>query len=242
VLSAEAVADQRALLLELGASLSDVFGADGVVWVEGPTEAECFELILSKNDIQSRGIVFLPLRATGDFDGEVADLVCDVYRRLTAVAGLVPTKLAFVLDDEGRSMAKKDEIRHQLDGGAYFLPRRMYENYLLSAGAIASYLNSVGVQVSAAEIGAYLDEVIGRDADKRLYPRGCAGEPRDCVHAANVIEETIAHFAQDTVDYKGNKRAIALHLTRWLLEHEPENLAPVAEFLEPILGNLRIKA
>ncbi len=33
------------LLKDLGTNLSDVFGADRVIWVEGPTERECFPLI-----------------------------------------------------------------------------------------------------------------------------------------------------------------------------------------------------
>ena len=240
VLTAESVADQRALLLELGASLSDVFGADGVVWVEGPTEAECFELILSKHNIPSRGIVFLPVRATGDFEGEAADLVCDIYRRLTAVAGLVPTKLAFVFDDEGRSKARKDEIGRQLNAGAHFLPRRMYENYLLNAGAIASYLKTFSIETDEEEIGRHLDEAITNKTDRRLYPQARLGEPRECLHAANLIEETIAHFGRAKLAYKGNKRAVALYLTKWLLEHEPQTLEPVAAFLRPILEELRL--
>lgn len=39
--------DQSRFLREVGASLADVFGADEVLWVEGPTEEECFPLILS---------------------------------------------------------------------------------------------------------------------------------------------------------------------------------------------------
>jgi predicted ATP-dependent endonuclease of OLD family len=36
----------RYVLDEIGAKLSDVLGADVVVWVEGPTEQDCFPLIL----------------------------------------------------------------------------------------------------------------------------------------------------------------------------------------------------
>ena len=35
-------------LSEIGASLSNVFGADNILWVEGQTEEECFPLILKK--------------------------------------------------------------------------------------------------------------------------------------------------------------------------------------------------
>ena len=38
----------RFFLSEIGARLSDVFGADHILWVEGRTEELCFPLILSR--------------------------------------------------------------------------------------------------------------------------------------------------------------------------------------------------
>ena len=40
--------DQKLLLSEVGARLSDVFGADNILWVEGATEELCFPLIVEK--------------------------------------------------------------------------------------------------------------------------------------------------------------------------------------------------
>jgi hypothetical protein len=240
MLTGDSVADQRAILLELGASLSDVFGADGVAWVEGPTEAECFELILAKYGLPLRGIVFLPVRATGDFDGGVAELVCDVYRRLTAIAGLVPTKVTFIFDDEGRTEGKKAEIGTQLDGNAHFLPRRMYENYLLNASAIASYLEAFGIHADAAEINGHMEAVLARRTDQRFYPGGYPGDdPIACVHAGNVIEDIFSQFGQAKIAYKPHKRAVAIHLTKWLLEHQSDQFSSLVEFLCPVLEGLR---
>jgi predicted ATP-binding protein involved in virulence len=44
-MNARDIREQRSLLAELGVSLSDVFGADSILWVEGPTEEQCFPLI-----------------------------------------------------------------------------------------------------------------------------------------------------------------------------------------------------
>src|SRR5207247_7064382 len=38
----------RTFLAEIGARLSDVFGDDSILWVEGRTEEECFPKILRK--------------------------------------------------------------------------------------------------------------------------------------------------------------------------------------------------
>jgi predicted ATPase len=45
--NASDVRDPRRCLAEVGAKLSDVFGADAILWVEGPTEEECFPLLIS---------------------------------------------------------------------------------------------------------------------------------------------------------------------------------------------------
>jgi predicted ATP-dependent endonuclease of OLD family len=50
-------AEQRSLLAEIGVRLSDVFGADNILWVEGPTEERCLPLIL--NNLAKK-----PLRGT----------------------------------------------------------------------------------------------------------------------------------------------------------------------------------
>lgn len=239
VISGDAVAGQKAMLHDLGASLADVFGADGVMWVEGPTESECFELILTRFETPLRGIVFLPLRATGDFEGAAADLVCDVYKRLTTVGALVPTRLAFVFDDEGRGPEKKDKIRRQLDGRGFFLPTRMYENYLLHPEAIASYWGKFGINVSTREIGQRIEEILADRDDGRYFPSGCPDVPNICVHAANVLQALFSQFGNAAISYKDYKREIAVHMTQWLLEHDRTQFTPLVEFLRTVIEDLR---
>ena len=45
-IDAQNIDDLQAVLLDVGAKLSDVFGADAILWVEGLTEEECFPRIL----------------------------------------------------------------------------------------------------------------------------------------------------------------------------------------------------
>jgi hypothetical protein len=59
--------EQRELLSDLGVSLSDVFGADSILWVEGVTEEQCFPVILEKIAKQpQRGIQFLAVKSTSN--------------------------------------------------------------------------------------------------------------------------------------------------------------------------------
>jgi hypothetical protein len=94
------VHDQRSILNDLGVRLSDVFGADSVIWVEGPTEQHCFTLLLTHLGLLSPATVIVSLVATGDLEGRRprATLVWQVYERLSKGTALVPPALAFSLD------------------------------------------------------------------------------------------------------------------------------------------------
>ncbi|MFX9711404.1 hypothetical protein ABTO94_20085, partial [Acinetobacter baumannii] len=61
--------DLRRVLVEIGASFSDVFGFDRAVWVEGPTEEVCFPMILRKlRGGTPLGVIFVAVKNTGDFE------------------------------------------------------------------------------------------------------------------------------------------------------------------------------
>ena len=65
--------DLRRTLAEVGARLSDVFGADNILWVEGRTEEECFPMILERvAEEPLLGTQILGVRHTGDLEGEQA--------------------------------------------------------------------------------------------------------------------------------------------------------------------------
>jgi energy-coupling factor transporter ATP-binding protein EcfA2 len=60
----------RSIMAELGIRLSDVFGADNILWVEGRTEEECFPIIV-ETILRRRmmGTVILGVKQTGDLEG-----------------------------------------------------------------------------------------------------------------------------------------------------------------------------
>jgi predicted ATP-dependent endonuclease of OLD family len=79
------IREQRSLLAELGVSLSDVFGADSILWVEVPTEELCFPLVLSKLAPELlTGTKIVSIKNTGDLLGKKAhfvDVMFDLYQR-----------------------------------------------------------------------------------------------------------------------------------------------------------------
>src|SRR6185437_15384483 len=136
----------REALIEVGARLSDVFGADQVLWVEGPTEQECFPKILAKlGKTLPAGTSIVALRNTGDLESRKASAraTWEIYKRLTTAKALIPAAVGFSLDREGRTEAEMDGLVRESQNLLRFIPRRTFENYLLDIEAIAAVLNSL---------------------------------------------------------------------------------------------------
>jgi predicted ATPase len=136
----------RIYLAEVGATPSDVFGADNVIWVEGATEELCFPRILAQRDRRLMGTVIRGVRSTSDFEGKHADAVIEIYGRVTSAGSLYPPALSFIFDRELRSEGELEDIKRRasrLEGSppVLFTKRRMYESYLLHGAAIAAILN-----------------------------------------------------------------------------------------------------
>ncbi|HEU4558978.1 MAG TPA: AAA family ATPase, partial [Longimicrobium sp.] len=86
---------QSQILTELGIRLSDVFGADSILWVEGKTEELCFPKILTHFGVRLGGVAILRVSSTGDLESKHAPLIYDLYKRLSRGAGLIPQAIGF---------------------------------------------------------------------------------------------------------------------------------------------------
>ena len=141
--SAASQESSRDFLLEVGARLSDVFGADSVLWVEGKTEENCFPIVLREvTEKPLAGTLILGLIQTGDLNKKDASRILSIYASLSRGPTLMPQSLAFVLDDEGRLPQEKIDLNKQAGGLIQWLPRRLFENYLVDAAAIADVINA----------------------------------------------------------------------------------------------------
>jgi hypothetical protein len=231
VLSSTSVHDLRRALDEVGVRLSDVFGADAIVWVEGPTEAACFPAIVKAFDIDlPPNTQFIGLRETGDFLGKRRKVIAEIYHSLTTANALMPPTIAFSFDDEQRSDSEKDDMRKMIKGKVNFLPRRMYENYLLNPKAIAEIL---GESATSARVDAWIQEHGGEQkyrADDtvvggKLWLRK--------VYGANLLADLCAELSNATLEYQKTKHSV--ELTDWLLKHERDSLTELADYVRGIL-------
>lgn len=242
-LSAADSADLRSVLAELGARLSDVFGADRVLWVEGPTEERCVPLVLD-GLAKSRlaGTAILGIRRTGELQGRDAEKIFEIYRRLSAGPGLMPPAVGFIFDRECRTEDQMTDLRRSSRGLVTFLPCRMFENYLLHPAAIANLCNSIQgfreQRIAEEEVGGLIDSHCANAAyfcHHVLPEEGSAR--RGEVDAARLLGDLFSSLSENRVSYDKVKHGEAL--TKWLIAHEPGHLKDLAEFYVGVLDGKR---
>jgi hypothetical protein len=235
--------DLSSYLSEIGARLSDVFGADNILWVEGQTEETCFPRILKIVAGKSlAGTSIVGIRQTGDLTGRDKKKVLEMYSRLAAANSLLPPAVAFVLDRECLTDQQLDDIMRagRLGEGTSlvrFLPRRMYENYILHSQAIAEVANSINgfrpSPVAAAEVQQRLD---AKSRDRQSYCPGLQGIPDDWlsrVDGARLLSDIFSELSENRASYEKTTHSVAI--TEWILEHDPEKFQDLAGWLTLIL-------
>ncbi|MGD1804663.1 ATP-dependent nuclease [Dapis sp. BLCC M126] len=234
IINSKQTTELRSLLKELGVSLSDVFGADAILWVEGPTEELCFPIILEKfGYLSMKGIQIMAVKNTGDLEGKRAHIIFDIYDKLSGGNTLFPPAIGFILDSENRTEKEKQDISRRGKEKVKFLEHCTYENYLLHPQAIFEILKqeNPSLEIAVADIKNYIDEAKNQ---KRFLPKHCGLENWESqVNGAELIKEIFSEFSKKTVEYRKTKHS--LEITNWLLEHEPNSLQELAEFLKGII-------
>jgi hypothetical protein len=226
------------MLEEIGASISDVFSADKVVWVEGPTERECFKEIVVKHfDGPIPGLDFIALRNTGDFESKrSADsaAVLDIYDALSQGGSILPVTIAFSFDGEGKNESKINDLMRRCKGRAHILPRRMTENYLLHPTSISTVLNNLGAgNVTPSDVERLLAEF----APHRL-PKGTKAEWPDSdavktVDAAKLLEDVFLTASDRTHDYR--KVRDAVEILKLIMDIAPDETAELVDYVRKLI-------
>ena len=234
----------RRALLEVGARLSDLFGADNIIWVEGPTEEECFPKIMQAKSVEKpAGLAIIAVRATGDFEGRRASAVAiwEIYERLSTTGNLMPATLAISLDREGRSEADIERAKEVSGGVMHFLPRRCFENYLIHPPAIAAVLNSLPTFAEAPfaqqSVEAWLhanggdakykgDETWNGDTHNVRWLIGIKG--------ALLLHDLFLALSDTKEEYRKVEHGIAL--TEWICQRNPEHFSDLARYIQGLMN------
>lgn len=236
-------------LVEIGARLSDVFGADQILWVEGQTEEVCCRLILDQIVTSAHpGVAIVGVRNTGDFESKrpSASTIWDIYSKLGASNALIPPAIAFVFDREGRTAKEMEDLSRKSRQKLHFLPRRTYENYLICPDALQAVMSSLpsfaGNPVSKEQITEWLQGNGGkRDYMSSATPHINVHDKAwlEKVHGAKLLADLFSELSANREEYR--KTIHSVQLTDWLMKNKPEMLAELRDFLSELLkrGEMR---
>jgi hypothetical protein len=236
------VKDIRKLLQELGVRLSDVFGADNVLWVEGRTEEICFPLLLQQAGRSlSAATSVVGMVNTGDFEGRRArrSLPWEVYENLSKGSALIPPALAFSFDREDRTETKIKDMLRCSRGLARFLPRLTYENYLLDEHAISAVLQLHEVLKSPEDVKAWLEtngsarEYFAAEVVTDIFTPKWV----ETVHAPKLLTDLFDALSVDA-PVRYDKVVHSVALTKWLIEHKPDSLTETQQYVVGLLQGL----
>lgn len=243
-ISADNTSALRGFLADVGASLSDVFGADNVLWVEGKTEELCFPMIIRKlNQTPLLGLQIVAVQNTGDLEGKLASRVFDVYNQLTSANTLLPPAIAFILDPEGKSPREKEEIDKRSSSLVCWLPRRMYENYLLHPESIVCVINEDDTQREAEITIQDVEDWIARHAtvpkSKKYFDQHTLATPypsadwEEKVHAAKLLTDLFSELTDQHISYRKVKHGP--RLTELLILRRTPAILELSDFLKSVL-------
>ncbi len=232
----------RKCLIEVGAKLSDVFGADRILWVEGDTEEECFGLLLAGHRT-SVGTNIVGVKHTGDFSSKriPVETIVGIYQKLSKGDAYLPPAVGFVFDRESRTEAQMEEIKTRSQSSVRFLPRRMYENYLLVPTALTALMNSLldfsQTPITAEQVNAWLISKGGNA--KYLSPPKQSIAVTDpewlmTVDGAALLYDLFEDLSQTRYVYI--KTVHSVLLTEWLLKNDARTLEELKTFLIEILS------
>jgi hypothetical protein len=242
-LEASNLNDIKTCLEEVGAKLSDVFGADKILWVEGKTEEICFPLFL-QGKISRSGINIIAVLHTGDFEKKRRNPkeVFELYEKLSKGNALIPPAICFVFDREDRTSDDREDLKQRSQGKIWFLPRRCYENYLLVPGVLAKYITQLDYLNSSEITERHIWDWLRSNGDIDRSPEGDPPReinPSDCqwlqqVNAPKLLNDLFQHFTKLRFTYDKLRDSPAL--TRCLLKDSSGNLQELKTFLEQILS------
>jgi hypothetical protein len=178
----------------------------------------------------------------GDFEGKLSESVWRIYKRLSEGGALLPPAIGFIFDKEGRTETEQQDLNRESAGKVHFLPRRMYENYLINAKAIADLISRLRdfseKPIESKEIidwidanrrnPAYFDDI------KSLPPQDEAAWLLH-VHGGKFLNDLFSSLSQGRYNYEADKVHYGIDLTSWLVKNSPESLDDVSKLLGEVL-------
>ena len=149
----------------------------------------------------------------------------------------MPPALAFSFDREGRTENEIKDLRQRSNNKVHFLPRRMYENYLLDPEAIAAVISgdvSTGPDVSSEVVQRWLEEHMPEFLPSEVQSSVDTPTWLRRVNGAALLNRLFPEVSDNTVSF--NKVRHGARLTEWIIEKKREHLTELDEYLNGLLA------
>ncbi|CAH0301947.1 hypothetical protein ROS9278_04582 [Roseomonas sp. CECT 9278] len=221
------VKTEKQILIDLGVSISDVFGTEKLIWVEGKTEEIAFDYISRKMKLMGHsGTTFLSVRSTGDFESRKLDraLIINIYEKISSGAVIFPPRVSFSFDREARSPREIEDLKRSSSGNIYFLPRRSIENFFLIESIIERLIEeqSLLYGINIINSSKLVAEAVGINAD----------EKKTC-DAPNLLKDLFNRVFEGKLEY--SKIHHSIRLAELLVEQGGEDLDELVDYLKEML-------
>lgn len=229
---------------QLGVSLTDVFAAEHIVWVEGETEQNCFQL-LYEPPATGASVMFVAVIATDDFHSKKvrAELIFDIYQQLTTTAAPVVGSVAFGFDREGLKDSQVEDLQRQSKDKIKFLPRRNFESYLLHPSSIARVMAASVAHVKALDVPDTERQVVEHLVElgglKDYFAPTEKVDLYDAewlrqVDGAKLLKDVFAKVMESTLPY--DKVLHSEAILRDLLAHEPDAVGGLRSYVAELVA------
>lgn len=228
---------------ELGISQGNFFFSDNILWVEGTTEEKAFPLILEVLSIENYTVLsVMPSEIRNKKTARKnTKNVFKIYQQLSGTDALIPSNIVVVLDREDYSEDDLRDDKKEFGESLHFIPRRMFENYLLNNDAIAAVYNETAIEDAPKITIEQVDRWIENNRKNLKYASKAIKHKQESlsddwtadIDGAKLLNDLFTQLSDSkNLFYKTTHSVL---LTEWLLEHKTEHLSELKRFLLEIL-------
>jgi hypothetical protein len=238
------VSDLADVLEAVGITAADLWSADGILWIEGPSDRKVAEtLVLTTPGLSDVNIRVVPMpdwirsAASSAAKAQATVGFCEAVR-----LAVVPVRVEslFVFDGDERPEALRDQIAEATDERARFLSVREIENLFLRASTICPVLADVCIGASRpapseAQVEADLHDLLAEIANPKLYRAAVEAADATKVIGSQVLEALWWKWALATYD----KVEDGPRLLAQVLGHHVEDLQPFTSLVTELAAAIR---
>jgi AAA15 family ATPase/GTPase len=245
---------------DLGIEPATFAFANHILWVEGPTEEKVFSLILKDANIHN--VVIKPT-VPSEFRQnrkrfENVRHIFELHKTVSGTDSVISPKMTILLDKEIEKESENNDLIREFGENEFnFIPRAMFENYLIATEAIEYILNFTqetqnytesdiefekpAFEISLENINKWIAE---KKISKDFLPAKLKSQEPITdfewlvnVDGAKLLDNLFKDFLGKPFGYERYKVEYGAKLTQWLLENKPEQLSELKEFLINLISD-----